>query len=124
VIAGDDLYGGTYRIFERVFRQMGLDFTYVDPVQGPAAFAAAARKETRLLWIETPTNPMLKLCDIAGTAAAVKQAAPGALVVGLSRSQPIASPIAASITPPSASTRRGPSVSARLPPGSAMAAKQ
>lgn len=73
VVAGDDLYGGTYRLFERVFRQMGLDFTYVDPAAGPKAFAAAVRPRTRLLWIETPTNPMLKLCDIAGTAAAVRE---------------------------------------------------
>jgi cystathionine gamma-lyase len=80
VVAGDDLYGGTYRLFEKVFRQLGIDFTYVDPVAGPAAFAAACRPNTRLLWIETPTNPMLKLCDIAAVAAAVKQAAPGAVV--------------------------------------------
>ena len=72
VVAGDDLYGGTYRLFERVFRQMGLDFTYVDPVAGPAAFAAAVTDKTRLVWVETPTNPMLKLCDLAAAAEAVK----------------------------------------------------
>jgi cystathionine gamma-lyase len=72
IIAGDDLYGGTFRIFERVFRQMGLEFTYVDPAAGPEAFAAAVTDKTRLVWIETPTNPMLKLCDIAGVAKAVK----------------------------------------------------
>ncbi|MBI4512046.1 MAG: PLP-dependent transferase [Deltaproteobacteria bacterium] len=75
VIAADDLYGGTYRLFERVFRQMGLDFTYIDPALGPAAFAAALRPSTKLLWIETPTNPMLKLCDIEGVSAAVRDAA-------------------------------------------------
>src|SRR5262249_57321138 len=73
VVAGTDLYGGTYRLFERVFRQMGLSFTYVDPAAGPAAFAAAVTDQTRLVWIETPTNPMLKLCDLAGVADAVKQ---------------------------------------------------
>ncbi len=72
VIAGDDLYGGTYRIFERVMRQVGIDFTYVDPTD-PAAFAAAVRKNTRLIWVETPTNPLLKLCDIAAVAEIAKQ---------------------------------------------------
>src|SRR5438270_8207529 len=67
VVAGDDLYGGSYRLFERVFRQMGLDFTYVDP-QDPARIAAAMKPNTRLCWVETPTNPLLKECDIAATA--------------------------------------------------------
>jgi cystathionine gamma-lyase len=79
-VAGDDLYGGTYRIFERVFRQVGLDFSYVDPQAGPEAFAAAVRPATKLVWIESPTNPMLKLCDVAGVAAAVKRARPDVLV--------------------------------------------
>ena len=73
VIAGDDLYGGTYRLFERVFRQMGVEFTYVDPVAGPAAFAEQVRDRTRMVWVETPTNPMLKLCDLAGVAEEVKR---------------------------------------------------
>src|SRR5262249_52948740 len=72
VIAADAPHGGTYRIFERVFRQMGLTFTYVDPAAGPAGFAAALTPRTRLVWVETPTNPMLKICDIAGVAQAVK----------------------------------------------------
>jgi cystathionine gamma-lyase len=80
VIAGDDLYGGTYRLFERVFRQMGLEFTYVDPAAGPEAFAAAVRERTRLVWVETPTNPMLKLCDLAAVAQAVKRRRPDILV--------------------------------------------
>ncbi|HEX2574267.1 MAG TPA: cystathionine gamma-synthase [Polyangia bacterium] len=67
VVAADDLYGGTYRIFERVMRQLGLDFTYVDPTR-PAAFVEAFRPNTRLVWVETPTNPLLKLCDIAAVA--------------------------------------------------------
>jgi len=83
VIAGDDLYGGTYRLFERVFRQMGIEFTYVDPARGPEAFAREVRERTRLVWVETPTNPMLKLCDIAGVAKAVKAAARGRVLVAV-----------------------------------------
>jgi cystathionine gamma-lyase len=67
VVAGDDLYGGTYRIFERVMKQLGLEVTYVDPTR-PERFAEAMRPSTRLCWVETPTNPLLKLCDIAAVA--------------------------------------------------------
>jgi cystathionine gamma-lyase len=80
VVAADDLYGGTYRLFERVFVQMGISFTYIDPTAGPQAFAEAVREKTRLVWIETPTNPMLKLCDVAGVAEAVKARRPDILV--------------------------------------------
>jgi cystathionine beta-lyase/cystathionine gamma-synthase len=72
VVAGDDLYGGTYRIFERVMKQLGLDVSYVDPTQ-PAAFAEAMRPTTKLVWVETPTNPLLKLCDIAAVAELCRQ---------------------------------------------------
>jgi len=71
LIVTEDLYGGTYRIFERVMRQFGVDITYVDPTR-PAAFAEAMRPTTRLCWVETPTNPLLKLCDIAAVAAVCK----------------------------------------------------
>jgi cystathionine gamma-lyase len=65
VVAGDDLYGGTYRLFERVLpRTGGLEFTYAD-TSDPGSVEEALRPETRLLWIETPTNPMLALSDIA-----------------------------------------------------------
>ncbi len=67
VVAGDDLYGGTYRLLEQVFRRHGLACTFVD-ARDPAAIAAAIRPETRLCWIETPTNPLLKLADIAAIA--------------------------------------------------------
>ncbi len=67
VVAGDDLYGGTYRIFERVMKQLGIETSYVDP-RDTQAFAAAMRPNTKLVWVETPTNPLLKLCDIAGVA--------------------------------------------------------
>jgi cystathionine gamma-lyase len=64
VVAGDDLYGGTYRLFERVLpRTGGLEFTYADTTD-PKAVEEALRPETKLLWIETPTNPMLTLSDI------------------------------------------------------------
>jgi cystathionine gamma-lyase len=65
VIAMDDVYGGTYRLFERVRRRTaGLDFSWID-LADPAAFEAAIRPGTRMVWIETPTNPLLKLVDIA-----------------------------------------------------------
>jgi len=65
VIAMDDVYGGTYRLFERVRRRTAnLDFSWVD-LNDLAAFEAAIRPETKMVWIETPTNPMLKLVDIA-----------------------------------------------------------
>ncbi|WP_370663224.1 trans-sulfuration enzyme family protein [Massilia mucilaginosa] len=64
IIAGDDMYGGTYRLFERVRRRSaGHDFTYVD-LTDPAKLLAAIRPETRMVWVETPTNPMLKLADL------------------------------------------------------------
>jgi cystathionine gamma-lyase len=73
VIASDDLYGGTFRLFDKVYRRHGFDFSWVDPVGGAAAIEAAIRPTTKLVWIETPTNPMLKLCDIAAVAAVCKR---------------------------------------------------
>jgi cystathionine gamma-lyase len=67
VIAGDDLYGGTYRLFERVLRPMGLEFSYVS-ARDVSAYAAAIRPETKMIWVETPTNPLLTLVDIAAIA--------------------------------------------------------
>lgn len=65
VVCMDDVYGGTYRLFERVRRRSaGLDFSWVD-LADPGAFEAAIRPQTRMVWIETPTNPLLKLVDIA-----------------------------------------------------------
>src|SRR5918998_1735793 len=65
VVAGDDLYGGTYRLFDKVLpRTGGLEFTYADTTD-PNAVEEALRPGTKLLWIETPTNPMLTLSDIA-----------------------------------------------------------
>jgi len=72
VIATDDLYGGTFRLFDKVFRRLGLEFTYIDPTAGADAVADAVRPNTKLCWVETPTNPMLKLCDIAAVAQVCK----------------------------------------------------
>src|SRR5215218_10704051 len=65
VVAGDDLYGGTYRLFDKVLAHTGgLEFTYADTTD-PDAVEKALRPETKLLWIETPTNPLLTLSDVA-----------------------------------------------------------
>ncbi|WP_028770280.1 cystathionine gamma-synthase [Silanimonas lenta] len=73
VVAMDDVYGGTYRLFERVRRRSaGLDFSWVD-LSDLAAFEAAIRPNTRMVWIETPTNPTLKLVDIAAVAERAKK---------------------------------------------------
>jgi len=65
VVAGDDLYGGTFRLFERVRRRSaGLRFAYVD-MSDLDAFEAALQPDTKMVWVETPTNPLLKLADLA-----------------------------------------------------------
>jgi cystathionine gamma-lyase len=73
VIAMDDLYGGSYRLFERVRRRSaGLDFTFLDLNDG-VALKAALKPNTRMIWAETPTNPMLKLVDLAKVGAFAKK---------------------------------------------------
>jgi cystathionine gamma-lyase len=73
IVASDDLYGGTYRLFTRVReRSAGLRVSYVD-MRDRAALEAAIRPETRMIWIETPSNPMLKLVDLAMVAEIGKQ---------------------------------------------------
>ena len=73
VVASDDLYGGTRRLFERVRRRSaGLAITYVD-LSNLDAVRAALRPETKLVWIETPTNPLLKLCDLEAIAGVAKR---------------------------------------------------
>jgi cystathionine beta-lyase/cystathionine gamma-synthase len=64
-IAVDDLYGGTYRLFKRVLEPMGLRFSFVDGSRTDAV-EAAWTPSTRMVWIESPTNPLLKIVDIAG----------------------------------------------------------
>ncbi|HKH34764.1 MAG TPA: cystathionine gamma-synthase [Beijerinckiaceae bacterium] len=77
VVASDDLYGGTRRLFERVRRRSaGLAIAYVD-LSNLDAVRAALRPETRLVWIETPTNPLLKLCDLEAIAGIVKKSGNG-----------------------------------------------
>jgi cystathionine gamma-lyase len=78
IVCSDDVYGGTFRLFDKVFRRFGLTFTYVDMTDA-AKVSAAMTDRTKLLWVETPTNPMLKLIDIAAMAAIGK--AKGAAVV-------------------------------------------
>jgi cystathionine gamma-lyase len=68
VVHSDDVYGGTFRIFDKVYRRHGLRFDAVD-LTDPARLARALRPETKLVWIESPTNPMLKLVDLAAVAA-------------------------------------------------------
>lgn len=73
VIAMDDLYGGSYRLFERVRRRSaGLDFSFIDLNDGDA-LKAALKPNTRMIWAETPTNPMLKLVDLRKVAAFAKK---------------------------------------------------
>lgn len=64
VLVGDDVYGGTYRLLDKVLHGYGVLFNHVN-MADLAAVAAALRPETRLVWLETPTNPMLRLADIA-----------------------------------------------------------
>jgi cystathionine gamma-lyase len=69
VVAGDDIYGGSFRLFDKVFRRLGLTFTYVD-ARDARAVASAITPRTKLCWLETPTNPLLHLCDIRAAARA------------------------------------------------------
>jgi len=71
VLAGDDVYGGTYRLFERVLADYGLHFSYTD-MSDLDAVRAALRPNTRLVWLETPTNPLMKIADIAAIASLTK----------------------------------------------------
>jgi cystathionine gamma-lyase len=73
ILAGDDLYGGTYRLFERVRRRSaGHDFAYVD-FSDLNAVEAAIGPKTKMLWVETPTNPLMKLADLEGLARIAKK---------------------------------------------------
>jgi cystathionine beta-lyase/cystathionine gamma-synthase len=78
VVAGDDLYGGTRRLFSRIVERYGVCFDYVD-TSDPAAVRSAMGPRTRMLWIETPTNPLLKIVDIRSMAGIAHEA--GAVLV-------------------------------------------
>ncbi len=78
VVACDDLYGGTYRLFTKVLARFGVEFTFAD-LSDPASLRQHLRPNTKMVWLETPTNPMLKLVDIAALSEIAHAA--GALVV-------------------------------------------
>src|SRR5450432_1087039 len=71
VLVGDDVYGGTFRIFDKVLAQFGLEASFID-MSDAARVADAMRPNTRLVWMETPSNPMLKVIDIAAIAAVAR----------------------------------------------------
>jgi cystathionine gamma-synthase len=73
VVIPNDLYGGTYRLVDKVLTRWGLEYTMVDQTDADAV-AAAVRDDTRLIWVETPTNPTLNMVDIAAIAAAKRSA--------------------------------------------------
>lgn len=72
VVCSDDVYGGTFRIFDKVFKNYGIEYSFVD-LSDPSKAEAAFRSNTKMVWIETPTNPMLKLIDIAAITAMAKK---------------------------------------------------
>ena len=78
IVMGDDAYGGTYRLFARVYDRVGIALSAVD-MRDPANVRKAITKRTKLVWIETPTNPLLKVVDIAAVAEIARKA--GALSV-------------------------------------------
>lgn len=71
VIAGNDIYGGTYRLLDTVFRKLGIETTFVD-MSDPQNVSRAVKKETKLIWIETPSNPLMNIVDIRAVADSVK----------------------------------------------------
>lgn len=70
VLAGNDVYGGTFRLFDKVLRRFSLDFTFADTTD-PESVAEALTPSTRLVWLETPTNPFLRITDIRAVAEVV-----------------------------------------------------
>lgn len=73
VVSSQDLYGGAWRLFTKYFAKFGVDFSFVD-ASDTAAIANAIRPETKLLWLETPSNPLLRITDIAACAAIARHA--------------------------------------------------
>lgn len=73
VIAGNDMYGGTYRLFSKVFEKFGIRFLYID-TSDPANIQKNITSKTRLIWLETPTNPLMNIADIAAVSAISKKA--------------------------------------------------
>ena len=73
IIAGNDIYGGTYRLFHDVYQQRGLQFSFVD-MREPENVRAALTPQTKCIWIETPSNPLLNIVDIAATTEIAREA--------------------------------------------------
>lgn len=71
VVAGDDIYGGTYRLFDQVFPSLGVTFTFVN-MRDLDAVKAAVKENTKMIWIETPSNPLLNIVDIQGVSEIAK----------------------------------------------------
>ena len=74
VICGNDVYGGTFRLFDKVLADYGLRFVFVDTANTAAVIAALEAEQVKLVWLETPTNPLLRLADIAAISAAAHAA--------------------------------------------------
>ncbi len=72
VVSSDDVYGGVSRLFNQILTRQGLSFTYVDSSE-PARVSQAIRPQTRLIWVETPTNPLLKITDLSAIASIADQ---------------------------------------------------
>ncbi|WNG45215.1 cystathionine gamma-synthase [Archangium minus] len=72
VVVSDDVYGGTFRIFDKVFKRHGLSFSWVD-LSNPDSFEKAITPKTKMVWVESPTNPMLKLIDLSRIAETAKK---------------------------------------------------
>jgi cystathionine beta-lyase/cystathionine gamma-synthase len=72
VICGNDMYGGTYRLFTKVYEKMGIRFHFI-PMQDPAHVKAHVNANTRLIWVETPTNPLMNIVDIAALAVIARE---------------------------------------------------
>jgi cystathionine beta-lyase/cystathionine gamma-synthase len=79
LLAVNDLYGGTYRLFESVYAQLGMEFSYA-PAADPKSFVEHMKPNTKLVWLETPTNPLLQLCDIKTIAKLAKARNPEVLL--------------------------------------------
>jgi cystathionine gamma-synthase/cystathionine gamma-lyase len=87
VLSGDDVYGGTFRLFDKVMAPLGITYSMVD-MSDPARVRAALRPSTKLVWMETPTNPMLKVFDIA-MVAELARAAGARLIVDNTFATPV-----------------------------------
>ncbi|MFT7538840.1 MAG: cystathionine gamma-synthase, partial [Lysobacterales bacterium] len=72
VIAGDDIYGGTYRLFNKVFPRMGIEFTFVN-MRDEAEIRGAVKENTKMIWIETPSNPLLNIIDLESVIGIAKE---------------------------------------------------